>query len=35
MDAHVVCTYKIKSSSMTMREASAAIATEQSTGTWT
>jgi len=35
MDAHVVCIYKIKSSQMSMKEASAAIATEQSTGTWT
>jgi ribulose-bisphosphate carboxylase large chain len=35
MDAHVVCVYKIKTSQMTMREAAAAIATEQSTGTWT
>ena len=35
LDAHVLCVYKIKSSQMTMREAAAAIATEQSTGTWT
>jgi ribulose-bisphosphate carboxylase large chain len=35
MDAHVICKYKIKTSRMTMSEASAAIATEQSTGTWT
>lgn len=35
MDAHVVCIYKIKSSQMSMKEAAAAIATEQSTGTWT
>lgn len=35
MDNHVICWYKIKTSRMTMREAAAAIATEQSTGTWT
>ncbi|OPY34858.1 MAG: Ribulose bisphosphate carboxylase [Methanomassiliicoccales archaeon PtaU1.Bin124] len=35
MDAHVLCVYKIKSSQMSMKEAAAAIATEQSTGTWT
>ncbi|MCE5295584.1 MAG: RuBisCO large subunit C-terminal-like domain-containing protein [Euryarchaeota archaeon] len=34
-DSHVICTYKMKSSQMSMKEAAAAIATEQSTGTWT
>ncbi|QLH75095.1 MAG: ribulose 1,5-bisphosphate carboxylase large subunit [Methanomassiliicoccales archaeon] len=35
VDSHVICTYKVKTSTMTMKEAAAAIATEQSTGTWT
>ncbi len=33
-ESHVFCTYKVKTD-MPMREAAAAIATEQSTGTWT
>src|SRR5512136_3142098 len=34
IDAHVICVYKIKTE-LPMRTAAAAIATEQSTGTWT
>ena len=34
LESHVFCTYKVKTD-MTMKEAAAAIATEQSTGTWT
>lgn len=35
LDTHVVCKYRVKTSTMSMEEAAAAIATEQSTGTWT
>ncbi|MGD0056735.1 MAG: RuBisCO large subunit C-terminal-like domain-containing protein [Methanomassiliicoccales archaeon] len=34
LDAHVICKYKVKTD-LPMRRAAAAIATEQSTGTWT
>lgn len=35
LDSHVICKYRVKSATMSMEEAAAAIATEQSTGTWT
>ncbi len=35
VDSHVICKYRIKTDRMSMEEAAAAIATEQSTGTWT
>jgi len=34
-DSHVICKYRVKTSAMSMMEAASAIATEQSTGTWT
>ncbi|MDI3482559.1 MAG: ribulose-bisphosphate carboxylase large chain [Candidatus Methanomethylophilaceae archaeon] len=35
IDSHVLCRYRIKTERMSIEEAAAAIATEQSTGTWT